>query len=291
MIIFHRLKDVQSYLHTERKKGNSIGFVPTMGALHKGHINLVQQSIAKNDRSVCSIFVNPTQFNNPSDFEKYPTTFQTDIEQLLKAGCDILFLPSAEEMYPAGTHELKQYELGFLETVLEGKFRPGHFQGVCQVMDRLLSIISPTDLFMGMKDYQQCMVVQKLIQLNGWQQQIQFHACPTIREDDGLAMSSRNLRLNKEQRSKAVLFYKILEHFKKEIVPGSLSSIKQKAISVLTDHGFKVDYVEIADAQTLASVTDWDGKQQLTALIAAFIGEVRLIDNMILNDSYFLNQY
>lgn len=284
MIIFHRSKDLQSYLYIQRKKGNSIGFVPTMGALHKGHVNLVQQSIEKNELAVCSIFINPTQFNNQSDFEKYPHTIQADIEQLQKAGCQVLFLPSLEEIYPTGTHELKYYELDFLETVLEGKFRPGHFQGVCQVMDRLLAIISPTDLFMGNKDYQQCMVVQKLIELNGWQQQIQFHACPTFREDDGLAMSSRNLRLNKEQRSKAILLFKILEHLKKEIVPGSLSSIKQKAISLLTDHGFKVDYVEIADAKTLSLVTEWYGKQQLIALIAAFIGEVRLIDNMILND-------
>jgi pantoate--beta-alanine ligase len=284
MIIFHRSKDIQSYLHKKRKKGISIGFVPTMGALHKGHINLVQQAIEKNELAVCSIFINPTQFNNQSDFEKYPHTIQADIEQLQKAGCQVLFSPSIEEIYPIGTNVLKQYELGFLETVLEGKFRPGHFQGVCQVMDRLLSIISPTDLFMGSKDYQQCMVVQKLIELNGWQQQIQFHACHTFREEDGLAMSSRNLRLNKEQRSKAILLFKILEHLKKEIVPGSLSSIKQKAISLLTDHGFKVDYVEIADAKTLSLVTEWDGKQQLIALIAAFIGEVRLIDNMILTD-------
>lgn len=284
MIIFHKAKDLQSYLHILRKKGNTLGYVPTMGALHKGHINLVQRTIEKNDLAVCSIFINPSQFNNKADFEKYPNTIRHDIEQLLIVNCNILFLPSVNEIYPTGTKELKHYELGYLEFLLEGKFRPGHFQGVCQVMDRLLSIIHPADLFMGSKDYQQCMVVQKLIELRAWQHQIQFNACPTFREDDGLAMSSRNLRLTKEQRSKAVFIYKMLEYLKNEIAPGSLSAIKQKAISVLTDNGFKVDYVELTDTKKLSLVSEWDGKQQLTALIAAFIGEVRLIDNMILTD-------
>lgn len=284
MIIFHKAKDLQSYLHILRKKGNTLGYVPTMGALHKGHINLVQRTIEKNDLAVCSIFINPSQFNNKADFEKYPNTIKHDIEQLLIVNCNILFLPSVNEIYPTGTKELKHYELGYLEFLLEGKFRPGHFQGVCQVMDRLLSIIHPADLFMGSKDYQQCMVVQKLIELRAWQHQIQFNACPTFREDDGLAMSSRNLRLTKEQRSKAVFIYKTLEYLKNEIAPGSLSAIKQKAISVLADNGFKVDYVELADTKKLSLVSEWDGKQQLTALIAAFIGEVRLIDNMILTD-------
>lgn len=291
MIIFHRAKDIQSYLLTLPKKETSIGFVPTMGALHKGHISLVQQATEKSELVVCSIFVNPTQFNNASDFEKYPHPIQLDIEQLLLAGCEVLFLPSVEEIYPSGMLQLKQYDLGFLETVLEGFYRPRHFQGVCQVMDRLLSIITPKDVFMGSKDYQQLMVVQKLIDLKGWHQQLQLHACPTIRETDGLAMSSRNLRLTKEQRSKAVSIYETLLYLKNELVAGSLLNIKQNAIAHLTAAGFKVDYVEITNATTLSLVTHWDGKEQLTALIAAFIGEVRLIDNMILTDSHFVSYY
>jgi pantoate--beta-alanine ligase len=263
MLIFHRSNDLSNYLQAEKKKGKTIGFVPTMGALHKGHLNLVQRAIGKIDLSLCSIFINPTQFNNPADFKKYPTTIQTDIQQLLLANCDLLFLPTVEEIYPSGLNNLLHYDLGFLETVLEGSFRPGHFQGVCQVMDRLLSIINPTDLFMGMKDYQQCMVVQKLIEIKNWQEQIHFHACPTLREGDGLAMSSRNLRLSVEQREKAVVIYQTLQY--------------------LQHDGFKIDYVEIADANTLHLIDDWDGQQQLCALIAAFTGEVRLIDNMILN--------
>lgn len=159
-----------------------------MGALHRGHLSLLEAAKKHCDKTLSSIFVNPTQFNNPSDFEKYPITIVADIKMLELAGCDILFLPSVAEMYPSGTKNKTHYDLGFLESVLEGSSRPGHFQGVCMVMDRLLSIVLPNHLFMGLKDYQQCMVVKRLLELKGWKQTIQFNACPTLREADGLAM-------------------------------------------------------------------------------------------------------
>lgn len=281
MIIFHTAGQLSSHLQLLQKKDVSTGFVPTMGALHVGHLSLIEQSKAVANVTICSIFVNPTQFNNKADFEKYPNTLQKDMELLLQVGCDVLFIPSVKEIYPEGTDTKPIYDLGFLETVLEGLYRPGHFQGVCQVMDRLLSIVQPDHLLMGLKDYQQCMVVQRLIELKHWHQ-IQFHACPTLREPDGLAMSSRNMRLTKEQREKSVAIYEALTILKENIRPGSLKEITEQAKAHLKKNGFKIDYVEIADAVTLELKDEWNGTQKLSALIAAFMGEVRLIDNMIL---------
>jgi pantoate--beta-alanine ligase len=289
MIIFHTAGQLSFHLQTVQKKELSVGFVPTMGALHQGHLSLIEQSKTVTDVTVCSIFVNPTQFNNPSDFEKYPNTLTKDMELLLKIGCDILFVPSVTEIYPDGIDTKPVYNLGFLETVLEGLYRPGHFQGVCQVMDRLLTIVQPQHLLMGLKDYQQCMVVKRLIELKQWQHQIQFHACPTLREKDGLAMSSRNLRLHTEQRTKAKAIYEALVMMKKNLKPGSLTALKQQAKNHLLNNGFKIDYVETADAFSLELRGEWDGKQPLCALIAAFSGEVRLIDNMVLTADLFEN--
>ncbi|MBX9783129.1 MAG: pantoate--beta-alanine ligase [Chitinophagaceae bacterium] len=282
MLIFHQAHQLQNYLSVERNRGKRIGFAPTMGALHQGHLSLIEESKKQCDVTVCSIFVNPTQFNSASDFEKYPVTIKNDMQLLLEAGCTVLFLPSTIEIYPSGTNNLAVYDLGFLETVLEGPTRPGHFQGVCQVMDQLLSIVMPHHLFMGRKDYQQCMVVKRLIELKGWVQNIQFHACPTLREPDGLATSSRNMRLNEEERRSAVWISKTLLMMKEELQPGSLVQLKQKAFSELQRHGFKTDYAEIANADTLELVNEWNGAAPLVGLIAAFCGDVRLIDNMTL---------
>ena len=265
-----------------KSKQTTIGFVPTMGALHKGHVSLIQASKQQTQLTVCSIFVNPTQFNNASDFEKYPITIADDIRLLELAGCDVLFLPSVTEIYPHGLENKSHYDLGFLETVLEGPTRPGHFQGVCMVMERLLSIVQPRHLFMGLKDYQQCMVVKRLLYLKNWEQQIQFHGCPTLREPDGLAMSSRNLRLNAEQRAIAPVIFEALHYLKQQLATGSLQQIKMEAANLLLNKGLKIDYVEIADADTLEPVKEWNGTQTVTALIAAFLGDVRLIDNLIL---------
>ena len=280
MIVFKKAKDITDYLLKARKQGSEVGFVPTMGALHQGHISLIETAKSNNTICVCSIFVNPTQFNDSKDFENYPSTIDTDIDQLEKAGCDVLFLPSVAEIYPVGTGNDKKYELGYLETVLEGKYRPGHFQGVCQVVHRLLKIVPTGRLYLGQKDYQQCMVITKMTELVHLQTNIVI--CPTLREPDGLAMSSRNVRLPGPNRKKAVIISETLSYIKNNIKTGSLKNIKNSSIQNLTSAGFKVDYVEIADARSLQLINDWNGKTPLVALAAAFLDDVRLIDNMLL---------
>lgn len=279
MLIFHTVQQLQKYLGQQKQKGFITGFVPTMGALHQGHLSLIEESKKTTDLTICSIFVNPTQFNDPKDFEKYPVTISTDVELLLKAGVHVLFLPSVKEIYPNGTKEQPHYNLGFLETVLEGKYRPGHFQGVCQVMHRLLTIADAHHLFMGQKDYQQCMVINHLISTK--EIPTKLHIAPTLRESDGLAMSSRNMRLTKENRQTAVAISQTLKQMKMQLKPGSLQKIKEDAAAFLTSKGFKVDYTEIAHAETLALLDNWNGSDPVVALIAAYLGEVRLIDNML----------
>jgi pantoate--beta-alanine ligase len=281
MVLFKKAADLSNWLETQRENKIQIGFVPTMGALHPGHLSLIDHSKQNDEVTVASIFVNPTQFNDPKDFEKYPITIEEDIELLEKAGCDVLFLPSVKEIYPNGTDLKKNYDLGFLETVLEGKYRPGHFQGVCQVVERLLNIVTPHNLYLGQKDYQQCMVITRLVEL--MQQPIRVNICPTLREADGLAMSSRNMRLSAEERKIALTIYKCLSLAKEKLQPGNIAGLEQEMKAMLEKAGFKTDYAEIADAKTLDSINEWDGKRKLVGLIAAFLDEVRLIDNMILS--------
>ena len=284
MIIFKYAEPLARYIQQQKGAAKQIGFVPTMGALHNGHIALIDQSKKDTSITVCSIFVNPTQFNNASDYQLYPNTIEQDIARLEKAGCDVLFLPSIVEMYSQGTTGLEHYDLGYLETLLEGKYRPGHFQGVCQVMYRLLSMVQPHKLFMGQKDYQQCMVVSRLLQL--MQSSTELITCPTLREPDGLAMSSRNMRLSPEDRQKATTIYKCLTLIKQECNQGiAWPVIKEKALQLLTDAGFRIDYIELADANTLQPATAtmatiYQGPR--VALIAAFLNDVRLIDNMLI---------
>lgn len=275
MILFKKTDDLNRYLDQQRSAGTTIGFVPTLGALHAGHISLIDISKKTTSLTVCSIFVNPTQFNDPKDFQKYPITIEKDIILLENAGTDVLFLPEVDEIYPDGTKDLETYDLGPLETLWEGKYRPGHFQGVCQVMRRLLQLVKPDDLFMGQKDYQQCMIVKQLIHLMGWK--ITFHRCPILREADGLAMSSRNVRLNPDERQRATAIYKALLSIASATRPDTTLPHAQK---ILEDAQFRIDYIATADAETLQPVEP--GSAGAVALIAAFQGEVRLIDNMIL---------
>jgi len=327
MMLFKRAGDLTGWLQQQRSLGRSIGFVPTLGALHPGHISLIDISKKTTEITVCSIFVNPTQFNDPTDFQKYPKTIEKDIYLLEKAGTDVLFLPEVDEMYPGGTKDLEKYDLGGLETLLEGKYRPGHFQGVCQVMRRLLDMVGPNDLFMGQKDYQQCMVVGRLIEL--MKADIRLHPCPIVREADGLAMSSRNLRLTAAEREKAPAIYRALTLIREgweadgqgadgrtggrsmvgrpgvgSTVAGSTGAgptvagstvgqgdLLSRARTILEEAGFRIDYVEIVDAATLEPIGDEAGAggkdertsgQKAVALVAAFLGEIRLIDNMLL---------
>jgi len=282
MIILKPSKELQHQLNDHRQKGESVGFVPTMGALHDGHLSLLKTSKAENTVTVCSIFVNPAQFNDPSDFQKYPSTLDQDIYKLETAGCDIVFLPPVEEIYPNGISEKKEYDLGYLNTILEGKFRPGHFQGVCMAVERLLEIVLPDNLYLGQKDFQQCMIINRLIQLMHMSDRIQMKICPILREKDGLAMSSRNMRLNAEQRAKATALFETLVFLKQNLNKGSLSDLKNEATSLLQGKNFKTDYVEIADATTLKPINEWDSRTNIVGLVAAYINGVRLIDNMML---------
>ncbi len=278
MILFKKGDELKKYLIKKTNEGISIGFVPTMGALHEGHLSLVRAAKTKSDLVVSSIFVNPTQFNDQQDYLHYPKTIDQDILLLEKSACDVLFLPDVQEIYPTG-YQPTHYDLGSLETLLEGKYRPGHFQGVCQVVDRLLEIVMPSTLFLGQKDYQQCMVIERLIHLK--QYATQLYVVPTMRETSGLAMSSRNLRLNEQDRAKAASIYAGLTHIKSRLTPGKVQPLCDEVAATLLQAGFeKVDYISIANAKTLESVEDWDGKTPLVALAAVFLSGVRLIDNI-----------
>lgn len=280
MIVFKKAKRLSDYIVQQKKAGRKIGFVPTMGALHQGHLSLIDTCKKSNDITVCSIFVNPTQFNNPDDLKNYPVTTSKDIEQLIGHACDVLFLPTVEEMY-ASENVKKQYQLGEIENRLEGFYRPGHFQGVCQAVDRLLEIVQPDNLYMGQKDYQQCMVVKKLLELTGRTSDVNLLVVPTVREPDGLAMSSRNLRLDHEQRKLATSIYNELKFIKERIHGQSLKELKKIASTHLTEKGFQVDYVEIANAVDLSPATN--PSNELVVLAAATVGNIRLIDNIVLN--------
>jgi len=283
MLLIKKVDDLIQIIGKKRKAGLSIGFVPTMGALHPGHISLLEASKIENTLTICSIFINPTQFNNQNDFENYPVTIEKDVYLLENAGSDILFFPSPDEIYPHSMQKPGLYDLGFLETILEGKYRPGHFQGVSQVVHRLLEIIRPDKLYLGQKDYQQVQIIKKLLSLTGLIESVKLTVCPTLREPDGLAMSSRNLRLTEEDRKKAVAISQVLGKIKKNLKIGNTDPLIAEAKEYLTVQGFKTDYIEIADARTLEPVKNWDGSQKLILLAAASLKEVRLIDNLLLN--------
>lgn len=280
MIIFKKSEQLTAYLLIAKAQGKQIGFVPTMGALHDGHLSLISQSKEKTQLTVCSIFVNPTQFTNPEDFKNYPITIESDIEKLVRAGCDVLFIPTRSEVYPAD-HIKRHYELGEIENLLEGKYRPGHFQGVCEVVERLLMIVQPDQVFLGQKDYQQCMVLTKLVELLGLKETVNIQLVPTMREADGLAMSSRNLRLNSEQRKKASSIHKCLSYIKENISKVSPVELQEQAIIDLTEKGFIVDYVAIVNAKTLQPLGSMT--EPKVALVAASLDSIRLIDNTVLD--------
>jgi len=280
MLLFKKAADMLEFSLRQQNQLKSIGFVPTMGALHTGHLALIDASRKVNDITVCSIFVNPTQFNNPDDFKHYPVTIEKDIKALEAAGADVLFYPAVDEIYPAGWQK-KHYDLGYLETILEGAFRPGHFQGVCEVVERLLDIVMPADLFMGQKDFQQCMVIKRLLSITGKDQYVKLHIIPTYRETDGLAMSSRNMRLNDTHRQLAVEISKALETVREGYRQRPVAMLEAAAKEHLEQKGFDVDYVEVASAETLLPVTHLTEKA--VVLAAASLGPVRLIDNILLN--------
>jgi pantoate--beta-alanine ligase len=307
MILFKNGAEMAGWARQQRAAGRQTGFIPTMGALHPGHLSLIDSSKKALPVTVCSIFVNPTQFNDPKDFQKYPITIENDIYLLERAGVDALFLPEVEEIYPGGVQNLEKYALGRLETLWEGKFRPGHFQGVCQVVKRLLDFVQPDHLFMGQKDYQQCLVIRRLLDLTG--SAVLMHICPIMREADGLAMSSRNQRLSAEERKKAPAIYEALSwlaaHWHQgalardqETARGQGTALSQgialdreaaldEARNILIRQGLRPDYIALADAGDLEPLKGTDersAERNVVALAAAYLGEIRLIDNLLLKD-------
>ena len=281
MVIFKKINDIKEYISVKAANGTKTGFVPTMGALHAGHLSLIQKAKEDGLLVVCSIFVNPTQFNDKKDLEKYPVSTAEDIELLLGAGCDVLFLPDVEEIYPGGESHTRTYDFGYLDTILEGAKRPGHFKGVGQVVGRLLEIVEPAALYLGQKDYQQCMVITKLAKMMGLNE-LKVNICPTTREADGLAMSSRNRRLTEPQRTVAIAIYQCLVSIQSKQEISSFAIVQKECTELLSAKGFEVEYVSIADARDLTLLTDYEQGTPTVALIAAKIGEIRLIDNMVL---------
>jgi pantoate--beta-alanine ligase len=283
MILFKHSKELQSYLGVAKQKQRISGFVPTMGALHEGHLSLISRSRKETDLTICSIFVNPTQFNNAQDFEKYPSAIEQDILLLEENGCDILFMPSESEIYPDAASKDKHFDLGDLENKLEGQFRPGHFQGVCTIVEKLVNLTDPSLLFLGQKDYQQCLVITKLLAMMNSRTSIVI--CPILREPNGLAMSSRNLRLSAFEKDTASKLYATLLDIRNtlECGNGDFAAIKNEAVQQLVRAGFIIDYLELAKRDTLVIVADCSNGGEYIILIAAFLNSVRLIDNIEVN--------
>ncbi|MCS3736425.1 pantoate--beta-alanine ligase [Mucilaginibacter dorajii] len=275
MKIFTTRQEVAQYF--THKTGKTVGFVATMGALHNGHISLIKQAQQVCDEVVCSIFVNPTQFNDPKDLEKYPRPIATDIAMLEQAGCDILFNPLVSEMYD--DNEKWHLNIGELEHLLEGKFRPGHYQGVMQVVNKLFNIIKPDVAFFGQKDYQQFMVISKMVEL--MQMPVKLIMCPIERETDGLAMSSRNVHLTADDRQHALILSKTLSWVKANFNSDNIPQLQQQAEAMInTEPGIVLEYFEIVDGDTLFPATHQT--QKVVALVAARAGKTRLIDNMLI---------
>lgn len=262
------------------KLGYSIGFVPTMGALHEGHLSLIAAAKAECDKVVCSIFVNPTQFNDPGDLERYPRPVNRDIAMLAGAECDLLYLPDKEQIYPPGKAVAAVPDPGPIVTVMEGAHRPGHFDGVMMVVRRLLELVRPDALFMGQKDYQQVAVIRFLIKYT--EMPVRLVSCPTLRASDGLALSSRNQLLTPVWREKAPSIYKILMETQEAFSAGNPRELEERALQRLTAEGFETDYFLIVEGYTLQPWTSDRDVDLVVACVAVRAGFVRLIDNLIL---------
>ena len=275
MRIFERKTDLNNFVSQAKAEGKSIGFVPTMGALHAGHIALVEAAVEQCDLVVASIFVNPIQFNNPDDLEKYPRTFESDRKMLEDANCDVVFYPSVEEMYPNKVEE--KFDFGSLETVMEGATRPGHFNGVAVVVKRLFDLVQPDIAFFGKKDFQQLAIIKALVKQ--MKSDIRIVGLDTVREVDGLAMSSRNMRLSEQERETAVELSKALNYIKRNKNTFDPAQLEAEAIRKLNVN-FKVEYIQIVDGNTLQSINNWTQTDYPVVCVAAFLGEVRLIDNL-----------
>lgn len=277
---FKYAKALNSFVKRKREAGISIGFVPTMGALHEGHLSLVRQAKQENDIVICSIFVNPTQFNNKNDLINYPKTIDNDLELLKSVDCDCVFIPSVDEMYP-DKQVSKHYDFSGIENEMEGKHRPGHFDGVGTIVSKLLEITLPHKAYFGEKDYQQLQIVKKLASILNLDSEIV--GCPIARNKSGLALSSRNKRLTKDQLHEASFIYSqlnLIKRLKKEHSPDEVMQIISNNFS--SNPAFDLEYITIADENTLKTIRNWNSGNNVRAFVAAFMGDIRLIDNMAL---------
>jgi pantoate--beta-alanine ligase len=279
MKIFNTIKETKGFLDKQRGSGATIGFVPTMGALHKGHLRLIKQSCTENDLTVCSIFVNPIQFNNKEDLEKYPRTLTNDSKLLEAAGCDVIFAPTTEEMYPKGKTVSIDIDFGTLDQVMEGKFRPGHFKGVAIVVKKLFDIVNPTRAYFGKKDFQQLTIINHLVKRLSIP--VEIVACETVREPDGLAMSSRNMRLSIAERSIAPRIYEVLCKVKDRLDKYPVNEVTEWAIKTIEETPeLKVEYFELCNKETLLPLDTWNNNEKAVVCAAVYLGGVRLIDNI-----------
>ena len=277
MKLIQTVKELRSELDGLRKAGKTIGLVPTMGALHAGHASLVKRAVAENDVVVVSDFVNPTQFNDKNDLLKYPRTLEADCALIEACGAAFVFAPSVEEMYPEP--DTRQFSYAPLDTVMEGKYRPGHFNGVCQVVSKLFLIVEPTRAYFGEKDFQQLAVIREMVRRYPFP--IEIVGCPIVREVDGLALSSRNTRLSAEQREQALQISQTLfasvEYSKTHTVAETRLYVESR---IARSEGLRLEYFEIVDGNTLQTVNGWDETEYIVGCITVFCGEVRLIDNI-----------
>lgn len=257
-----------------------IGFVPTMGALHKGHLSLIHESVKENDITVVSIFVNPTQFNDSNDLKNYPRFIDKDIDLLKNTGCDFVFTPSAKEIYPEKDNRI--FDFGNLDKVMEGKYRHGHFNGVAQVVSKLFNIVKPDVAYFGRKDFQQYVIIKKMVEILNMK--VEIKACPIVREADGLAMSSRNLLLTAEQRKNSSFISETLLKARNITNKFSVKELKDRVVNTINDNPFlEVEYFDIVDDVELKSITSWQEKNNKVGCIAVKVGKIRLIDNVNFN--------
>ncbi|MDE6811342.1 MAG: pantoate--beta-alanine ligase [Muribaculaceae bacterium] len=279
MQIIRGVDELIDYVAVQKNHHHSIGLVPTMGALHEGHLSLVERAVAENGCVIVSVFVNPTQFNNPEDLRTYPRNEEADIKLLAKAGASVVFMPSVEEIYPDGTDSGKYYDLGTVAEVMEGKYRPGHFQGVAQIVSRLFELCRPDRAYFGQKDFQQIAVIRRMILTEGLD--VNIVECPIRRADDGLALSSRNALLSPQQRASAPRIYEALRQSVEYSYSHSVRATHDMVVEQLDAvPEMRVEYFEIVDARTLLPVEEWDESPGIQGCITVYNGKVRLIDNI-----------
>lgn len=277
MQVFNTKNELVSLIDKLKGEHKTIGFVPTMGALHEGHLSLVEEAKKECDVVVVSIFVNPTQFNDPEDLKRYPRTLENDLELLRTLDCDVAFAPSVEEIYPEP--DTRTFSYAPLDTVMEGKYRPGHFNGVCQIVSKLFLIVEPTRAYFGEKDFQQLAIIREMVRKYPFD--LQIVGCPIVREADGLALSSRNARLSQEQRQQALQISKTLfasVDYAKTHTLADTKAFVEKCID--NAEGLRLEYFEIVDGNTLQTVHAWEESDYIVGCITVFCGEVRLIDNI-----------